>query len=258
MNPSERTHIRYYHYLYALEALKKLKGKKILDVGCGRGELTRELFKKAVNCKLIACDIDPHALQEFKNNISDKTIALVKCDAHKLPFKNQSFDAVFMFDILEHIKRPRYALSEIQRVLKPGGLFHLVVPCEADLFTIDGWVKKLFRNNLKEKPIGHIQQFTYREVRDMLEESGFAVQTTAFSYYFLYQFISLIYFAYANLIRGGKYVQLMGFKKQNIFSNLIMQGVYFGAWLTNLENSLFQLLPFVRGQEAHITSVKIS
>ena len=257
MNPTDKFHIRYFHYLNAQEVLFKLKGKKILDAGCGRGELTRELFKKAAPCKLVACDIDKSALQEFKNNISDEAISFVKCDVHKLPFKNQAFDAVLMFDVLEHLKHPDQALSEIYRVLKPGELFHLVVPCEADLFTLDGWVNKLFRKNLKEKPIGHIQQFTYKKVLDMLAESGFAVQTTAFSYYFLYQFISLVYFAYANLIKGGKYIQLVGFSKPNVFSNILVQVVYFGAWLTNLETQLFQFLPFIRGQEAHITSMKI-
>jgi Methylase involved in ubiquinone/menaquinone biosynthesis len=68
-------------------------------------------------------------------------------DIHKLPIADESFDAVFCTGTLEHVRDPRRAVAELQRILRPGGMVHIDVPFiqgyHADptdywRFTIDG------------------------------------------------------------------------------------------------------------------------
>lgn len=258
MNPSDKQHIRYFHYLYAVQGLESVKDKslKILDVGCGRGELTRDIFETKKTCKIVACDVDTKALRDFKKNIRGSEIQIVTCDAEELPFADKSFDLVLMFDVLEHLRHPEKALYEIHRVLKSDGRFHLVVPCEADLFTFDGWIGKLFRKNLKEKPIGHIQQFTHQEIKQLLQKQGFVMGRKYFSYYFLYQLLSLAYFAYANFFRSGSYIQLTGYSGKTLISSIFDKLIVFGGWVVYYETKFFQRLPFIRGQTMHVTAYK--
>ncbi len=61
-------------------------------------------------------------------------------DAHKLPFNNNSFDAVFCLEALEHVADPLLALKEFKRVMKKGGYGVFLVPSDNDLFKIVWWL----------------------------------------------------------------------------------------------------------------------
>jgi len=138
-----KSHSRFFHVYYALEALTKVGGK-VLDVGCGRGGITMTIKRSFPKLSVTACDKDEGALREFRKDAKRLGIKILKSDAHKLPFKDASFEAVVMFDVLEHLKIPQRAILEAARVTKKGGVFHLVVPIEAELSTLDGWIKKIF------------------------------------------------------------------------------------------------------------------
>src|SRR5207237_1798657 len=72
-----------------------------------------------------------------------------RSSAERLPFGDAELDAVTMFDVLEHVADPERVLAEVRRVLRPGGLFHLVLPLEAQpwtlygLMTTPGWRAKV-------------------------------------------------------------------------------------------------------------------
>lgn len=226
MKPSNFYHIRYFHYKY-LPKIKKVK--KILDIGCGGGELTQELKEKYKKATVVGCDLYP----KMKNT--------VKCSAEKLSFKNNSFDCVFMFDVLEHLKSPQKAFGEVKRVLKKGGVFHLVVPLEKNLFGI----------NLQEKPIGHIQQFELNDIKNLVKNNGFKIKKIRYSYYFIYQFLSFIYYFYANFFKKGSYVQIMPDDNHKSL-NLVKPFVYLLMMIINIDNYIFSQLG-LKGQSLHIT-----
>ncbi len=249
---NKKYHIRYFHTVYALEAFKGVEGR-VLDVGCGRGEFTSEIKKARPQLAMYGCDIDANLLNYLKKHFKKEKIIITQCDAHDLPYTNETFDAVLMFDVLEHLNDPERSLSEISRVLKSGGVFHLVVPCEAGLHTLDGWIKKLFGKNLKEVPIGHIQQLTLEEVKEKIEKAGFKVKKIEFSYYFLYQFFSLLYFSFVAVFRKGKYLALGINSRQGFLDKIIFGLKVLGGWLVYFESSI---LSSMRGQTAHITSIK--
>ena len=81
--------------------------KFVLDVGCGKC-LYAHLFKNYVG-------ID-------KNPQCDKSITTIKDDFHSLPFSNDTFDMVLLFDVLEHTTLYGQVLQEAVRVVKPNGI----------------------------------------------------------------------------------------------------------------------------------------
>jgi ubiquinone/menaquinone biosynthesis C-methylase UbiE len=89
-----------------------------LDLGCGRGELLYALKKRCVHA--VGGDYARAALElAAKEDLGP----VLRCDAKRLPFKDDCFDRIFLMSLLDHL-RPwelEQCLSELKRVLKPGG-----------------------------------------------------------------------------------------------------------------------------------------
>ncbi len=104
-------------------------GMKVLDVGCGRGEILRHAARLGADAYGI--DYAPVAVSMSRRVIEgSETVAPGKtgvalADAKKLPFPARYFDRVLMFDVVEHLHPWELdaALSEVHRVLKDDGLF---------------------------------------------------------------------------------------------------------------------------------------
>lgn len=94
-------------------------GMSVLNVGAS-GEvgsrLNRALTENNTGIELISTDIDPERKPD------------IVCDVCDMPFPDNSFDAVFLIEVLEHVHNPPKALNEIYRVLKPGGKLIFSVP----------------------------------------------------------------------------------------------------------------------------------
>jgi len=97
--------------------------QSILEVGGGQGGLTTLLYP---NAQITNLDLDPNFAQAPCNQ--KPNVKFVCGDATKLPFAEDSFDAVTMFDVLEHIPDDKTAISEAFRVLKPGGFLLASTP----------------------------------------------------------------------------------------------------------------------------------
>ncbi|WP_197064961.1 class I SAM-dependent methyltransferase [Leptolyngbya sp. KIOST-1] len=97
--------------------------QSILEVGGGQGGLTALLYPKAQVTNL---DLDPQFAKAACNQ--KPNVTFVCGNAAQLPFPDHSFDAVTMFDVLEHIPDDAAAISEALRVLKPGGYLLVSTP----------------------------------------------------------------------------------------------------------------------------------
>jgi 2-polyprenyl-3-methyl-5-hydroxy-6-metoxy-1,4-benzoquinol methylase len=94
----------------------------VLDVGCGAGAPTRMLSK---NCKYII-GLDVQNVFDKKNTSSN--LDFVRGDGTQLPFRDESFDAVVSFDVLEHVEEDLKFLTEIKKCLRKGGMLLLETP----------------------------------------------------------------------------------------------------------------------------------
>ena len=104
-----------------------LSGKKILDAGCGYGELLMEIDRHYPGSHIYGVD---------QINIRTKEVSekLTKCVIkngniqEKIPFEDNFFDFVFCTETLEHLRKPDHCLQEITRVLKKTGFIVITVP----------------------------------------------------------------------------------------------------------------------------------
>lgn len=96
---------------------------KVLEIGCGNGELWN--YYQGENIDLILSDISQGMLDDAKINLKDhKHIEYCCFDCHHIPFEDHSFDKVIANHVLFYLHDIPKALQEIQRVLKPGGIFY--------------------------------------------------------------------------------------------------------------------------------------
>ncbi len=103
----------------AMAALLKraVRGKRVLDAGCGSGIFTGKL--KTWGAKVTGCDLSKTLVEIARRE--HPGIPFLVCDAQKTPFKTGSFDIVSSNLLLHYFKDPTPFLREMRRVLRPGG-----------------------------------------------------------------------------------------------------------------------------------------
>lgn len=99
-------------------------GDRILEVGCGIGNLTAELSRKGYD--ITGTDISSEAIKYGLEKYGD--IKLTVQPAEDLDFEDGVFDAVLSFDLFEHIVAIDKHISEVRRVLRPGGYYLFQTP----------------------------------------------------------------------------------------------------------------------------------
>jgi len=100
-----------------------VSGRKLLDVGCGGGYLCEEFAKTGFD--VTGIDPSQNTLKAAKEHADQSRlcIAYEKGRAEAIPFSDSSFDYVSCCDVLEHVDDISKTISEVARVLRPGGLF---------------------------------------------------------------------------------------------------------------------------------------
>lgn len=198
-NDNPKKHHLSFREEYRLESLKrvlpKIKGK-VLDIGCGAGLITESLPYYYPDAEIYGCDISRSAI-EYARKYGKGKVEYEVLRGKKFPYKNNFFDVCICFDVLEHVPDADFFLNEAKRVLKKGGYFFLIVPCEGQPLTYTWFFKKIKHgDNLTYKYFGHIHpEFTYSYVEKVLLEKGFLVNRKLYSEHVLYQILHLfVYF----------------------------------------------------------------
>lgn len=112
----------------ALAGLSAKQGK-VLDFGCGTGEITRALENQGWH--LTGCDLSPEMLLKARAADQDEKVTWTPIDADQpipLPFADKSFSTVYSSSVFEYLAEPKGVIRDIHRTLLPGGWFFFTVP----------------------------------------------------------------------------------------------------------------------------------
>ena len=101
-------------------------GMSILDCGCGPGSITLDLAELVSPAQAIGIDIESTQIEKARMLQHARKVRNVEFqvgDLNKLPFNDNTFDAVFAHGVIEYFRNPVHAFSEMRRVLKSNGVF---------------------------------------------------------------------------------------------------------------------------------------
>jgi len=145
----------------------------VLDLGCGSGRATRLL--EAAGKNVTGVDISAQALRCASRSGGASLYVQADCEA-QLPFADQSFEAVFCTEVIEHLLDPESVVRECYRLLKPAGTLFVSTPYHA---RIKNCVIAAIAFERHFDPIGpHIRFFTSNSLRRLLATNGFRVRHT--------------------------------------------------------------------------------
>ena len=150
-------------YPVLLEKLSHIPFQSALDLGCGAGEILKLILQQDVGKELYGIDLSEKMLHVAKSKLPEQVKVLLG-DSESLPFPNNTFDVVFCNDSFHHYPAPRNVLSEVHRVLKPGGTF-LMGDCWQPL--VGRIIMNFYMRHSKE---GDVKIYSEAEIVSMLSE----------------------------------------------------------------------------------------
>lgn len=150
-------------YQIAKGLLKYSPGNAMLELGCGNGNVLQYLLEKGIS--MDGADMSMESLQNCRRKTG---AALYHVDAYRTPFEDESYGAVGLFDVMEHVKNDGLLLKETFRICKKGGFVIITVPAYQGLWS--------YFDRLAQ----HERRYEKSELIAILEKSGFTIRRISF------------------------------------------------------------------------------
>jgi len=141
-------------------------GRRVLEIGAGMGNLTRQLFKGSMH--YMATDIDHDHLDRLQNRFAGRPNLQARvCDLTKTAdfetLESQA-DTVVCLNVVEHVADDLGALRNIHRALQPGGKAIILVPQGQEIF------------GTMDEALGHYRRYSQAQLRNVMQQAGFNIE----------------------------------------------------------------------------------
>lgn len=167
---------------YAVDLVERLESndyETVLEIACGTGRVTKHLVNKLVpEGRLYASDLNEDMLRLAWERVHDSRITWQASDAHSLPFPNQQFELVVcQYGIMFFQDKPK-ALSEVLRVLQPGGRFYFSTWDRIDCNAVADAARQTMQEIFPDDPPAFLEKgpfsfFDIETIEQLLEDAGF-------------------------------------------------------------------------------------
>ena len=145
------------------------RDSKLLDIGCNTGSTIFSLHQYGFT-NVYGVDVEKNKINHGRKIYAEISDRLAYYDGTKLPFEDNSFDVVTMFDVIEHITNiDRFIREEVRRVLTGRGILLFQTP---NKYTNIPW-EILHHKSLHKYKEYHVSLQSYRSLMSLLENSGF-------------------------------------------------------------------------------------
>lgn len=156
----------------------------ILDLPCGRG-FYLNMFRYVSKCHLVGADLDWDVILKAKQNVSHlEDIDIQRVNIYQMPYGDDTFDAVILSEVLEHLDDDAKALREAYRVLKPGGVLAVTVPHANYPFLwdpINKTMEALINRHIQQGVFAgiwanHVRLYEPEQLYDVVASAGFEIE----------------------------------------------------------------------------------
>lgn len=155
-------------YQEIVKRVMSLPGEKILDLGCGNGNII-SLLKEKRKGDYYGADISPKMIQEAKKRLGQGA-ELKVADVVKLPYETDMFDIIICNASFHHYTEPDKAIEEIKRILKKEGVLILGDP------TLPGELMlKIINSRLKDSDSGDYRIYGKKQIIPLFQAHGLSV-----------------------------------------------------------------------------------
>ena len=148
-----------------LKALGELPGRRLLDVGCGNGNLFKHF--PGEKYELFGVDFSENMISEAKKQCGGKASFFIS-DAERLPFEDNSMDIITCNASFHHYVQPGKVLREMHRVLKKGGALIIGDPY------IPAAVRPIMNLLIRFSKEGDHHFYGFNEMKRLFTENGFS------------------------------------------------------------------------------------
>ncbi len=164
---------RWFHYTQdlAISFLNLRPGSKVLDVGCGTGYAPLRLASMLFDGKACGIDISSGMIEKARAKMPDtlkERTEFRQATSDNIPYLDDEFDHVLCTNSFHHYPHPIKALTEMRRVLTPGGQI-VILENAPDL----SWYTWAWDHFLRIKEKGHIRYYSSQELGNLIKQAGF-------------------------------------------------------------------------------------
>jgi ubiquinone/menaquinone biosynthesis C-methylase UbiE len=131
-------------FAWLFEHLDLPEKARVLELGCGPGDLwQRASGRMSTSWQILLTDLSEGMVMEAHSRVSEGEASFfyAAVDSQNIPFPAESFDAVIGNGLIDHVPERGRALGEIERVLRPGGVFYTSTGSRSHLQEISEWVQ---------------------------------------------------------------------------------------------------------------------